>query len=700
MIKLSKGSNRANTGWLTVMGLAALLWAAGSGAGRCAADGQTTAPADRVRVVADRLNSNIEANYTEFIGNVKAVQGDFEVQSERLKVYYAESSNKQSGDPSIQRIVANGNVRIRSGERRAVADQAVYTTTTDVIVLTGNDAKVTVGKNWITGYRITHNRRTGRIKVESSEQRQVEAVFHTDPKSEPPDGGDGPLPMPKLAFTPSSAKADTRKNPDPQPATAQHPAADSDTAVRTPPQTPEIEKTPAAAVQAQAAPSAAPTPPPTPPKKPSAPAAAPTGTTAGSPASATDSAAGAADAAPEEALPAPSLRVSAQHIHESDLTDGSPRTTPSAGDAATDDRSPSSTAAGSETTAGTVEPASTPAVGAPAAPEPAAMATPATGDAASKPSAEATVAARLTPGTVRPPSPTRRAPDRTPLSAIVPYRRAVRSQPPPPKGPAPTLSPTLLVIPFQNDSTHREENLTAGLNAALGGALDRSATELRLLLAEGRRFPEAFRSPPRNLAGEVDRFKVAQTGRSKGVNLVLTGRIETVAQQAPLPRLFDTQHNRQRQWVLAVHAELIDTLTAQALFDARFVHRSEPAAPPSEARLPEHLATALKAVAQAIADRVAQDAGNYRWCTYVLDNTPDRIRLAAGRLSGLAPGMHLQLRDSYVTIDTNRQRAFAAGRSTGVLRITAVEDDSAEARLVSGRLERTGGFAVPIDDGP
>jgi len=139
-------------------------------------------PDNKVRITSDRLDTDTDARFAEFSGNVKASQGNTEIFADRLKIYYKKSSDDPatglSGGESIQRIVASGNVRINFGDRKAVAEKAEYNTETKLLVLTGENSKVTSGNNFISGEKITLDRATGKATVEGSKKR-VEALIYS-----------------------------------------------------------------------------------------------------------------------------------------------------------------------------------------------------------------------------------------------------------------------------------------------------------------------------------------------------------------------------------------------------------------------------------------------------------------------------------------------------------------------------------------
>ena len=141
---------------------------------------------EKIHITADKLISDHEAKYAEFIGNVKATQRDTVITADKLKIFFKRGmdnkKNPLAGDESIKKIVANGNVQIKFDNRVAVTQQAVYITETRVLVLSGADSKVISGNNSISGEKITVYRTDGRIQVESGKGERVEAVLYPGEK--------------------------------------------------------------------------------------------------------------------------------------------------------------------------------------------------------------------------------------------------------------------------------------------------------------------------------------------------------------------------------------------------------------------------------------------------------------------------------------------------------------------------------------
>jgi lipopolysaccharide export system protein LptA len=144
------------------------------------ASANTTQP---IEITADRLESNAKENYAEFIGSVKAKQGTTQMTADNLRIYYqgdlVNPKNNSSGKDMIKKIVAIGNVKIITDQYDASADQVDYDVVKLILVLSGKNASVRSGRNSIVGSKITLYQADGRIKVEGSPDKRVNAVFYS-----------------------------------------------------------------------------------------------------------------------------------------------------------------------------------------------------------------------------------------------------------------------------------------------------------------------------------------------------------------------------------------------------------------------------------------------------------------------------------------------------------------------------------------
>ena len=156
----------------------------------------------RTEIESDRLETNSNDKYAEFIGNVKAAQGPHRLTSDRLRIYYTGnvgSLNQPSADASddleIRKIVALGNVHIVSEEYTVETSRAEYEVATQIMTLTGANSKVTQGKNTLVGSKITVFQAEGRVQVDGEEGKRVKVTFF--PEGNEADFLKGPKQKPK-----------------------------------------------------------------------------------------------------------------------------------------------------------------------------------------------------------------------------------------------------------------------------------------------------------------------------------------------------------------------------------------------------------------------------------------------------------------------------------------------------------------------
>ena len=77
----------------------------------------------------------------------------------------------------IEKIIATGNVHIKSDELVAISHQAIYTKETGIIILSGHDSIVISGNNSIAGTQIILYMDEKGIKVTGNSTKRVEAEF-------------------------------------------------------------------------------------------------------------------------------------------------------------------------------------------------------------------------------------------------------------------------------------------------------------------------------------------------------------------------------------------------------------------------------------------------------------------------------------------------------------------------------------------
>ncbi len=128
-----------------------------------------------IEITASRLLADSVKNSVTFEGDVIARQEDMTLFSDRLYAEYAAATG------AIERIVADGNVRVVQGDREARSPHAVFYNMEQRIVLSGG-ADVVQGGNTLKGETVTVYLRENRSVVTGGEGGRVRAVIQ--PKQE------------------------------------------------------------------------------------------------------------------------------------------------------------------------------------------------------------------------------------------------------------------------------------------------------------------------------------------------------------------------------------------------------------------------------------------------------------------------------------------------------------------------------------
>lgn len=144
--------------WMSAAALAVLfaaLWLTASGVkAQSLGDkfgGFSTTSNEPINIEADQLNVNDVKKTAVFSGNVKAVQGNFELRSKSLEVFYVGGAANQSSSGKVKRLAAKGTVLITTTDSQSATSQwADFDVLKQTIVL-GDQVVLTQGGNIIKG---------------------------------------------------------------------------------------------------------------------------------------------------------------------------------------------------------------------------------------------------------------------------------------------------------------------------------------------------------------------------------------------------------------------------------------------------------------------------------------------------------------------------------------------------------------------
>jgi lipopolysaccharide export system protein LptA len=134
------------------------------------ADPPATDRREPVEITADRMEADDAAKTVIFSGNAVAKQGDVTITGDRLTIF----APPAGGD--VERVLAEGHVRIVQGARVATGERAEYFRAEERIVLTGSP-RVSEGANLVQGHEIVVFVKENRSVVKSGRDGRVNAVF-------------------------------------------------------------------------------------------------------------------------------------------------------------------------------------------------------------------------------------------------------------------------------------------------------------------------------------------------------------------------------------------------------------------------------------------------------------------------------------------------------------------------------------------
>lgn len=164
-----------------------------------------TSADDPITVEADRLEFDYEQNMLVYKGNVHVVQGDLELTSKLLTVTFDRADELERAQ--LNRVVAQGDVVIIQGERRATGNRAVFDQDSRQLILKG-DPVLRDGPNEVQGDQLTVFLDEGRSVVESSPKKRVSAVlFPGQTTGEPSEGPPPEVVPPDASPAPSGSPA-------------------------------------------------------------------------------------------------------------------------------------------------------------------------------------------------------------------------------------------------------------------------------------------------------------------------------------------------------------------------------------------------------------------------------------------------------------------------------------------------------------
>jgi lipopolysaccharide export system protein LptA len=136
-----------------------------------------------VQIEAASLEVRDKDKLATFSGNVHVIQGDTDLRSKTLLVFYEDDSGNKGGikaaqpgpggSSQIKRLEAIGNVLVTQKDQTATGDKGVFDMKTNTITLIGN-VVISQGPNVLRGERLVVDRGSGVSRMEGG---RVQGIF-------------------------------------------------------------------------------------------------------------------------------------------------------------------------------------------------------------------------------------------------------------------------------------------------------------------------------------------------------------------------------------------------------------------------------------------------------------------------------------------------------------------------------------------
>lgn len=133
-----------------------------------------------VKITSDRMTYDEAGKVVSFVGNVVAEHGQLTLWADKLSAFLASKSDKQFSADSVDRIVAEGNVKAKKDSTEGTCGKLTYYVNKQLLKME-QDPLLQDGPNSLTGEVINFHVRENRSEVVGGKKR-VKAIFMTPEK--------------------------------------------------------------------------------------------------------------------------------------------------------------------------------------------------------------------------------------------------------------------------------------------------------------------------------------------------------------------------------------------------------------------------------------------------------------------------------------------------------------------------------------
>lgn len=136
-------------------------------------------------ISSDKMTYKGQDNLVIFSGSVHVVRSDFQLWSHELHVFLKniQEDDSQGSQDNIEKILARGDVRIKSGGREGYSGLLTYHPDTGIARLEENP-RLVENQNSVEGQTIILNMNDNTSEVLGGPDKRVRVIFHSDSKTQ------------------------------------------------------------------------------------------------------------------------------------------------------------------------------------------------------------------------------------------------------------------------------------------------------------------------------------------------------------------------------------------------------------------------------------------------------------------------------------------------------------------------------------
>lgn len=134
-----------------------------------------------VQISSDRMTYDENGKVVSFEGNVVAQHGELTLWAKKLSAYFASKSGKKFSVDSVDKIVAEGDVKAKKDKTEGECQKVTYFVSKQLLTMEGNPI-LRDGPNSLTGGVINFYVRDNRSEVIRDKNTRVKAIFMTPAK--------------------------------------------------------------------------------------------------------------------------------------------------------------------------------------------------------------------------------------------------------------------------------------------------------------------------------------------------------------------------------------------------------------------------------------------------------------------------------------------------------------------------------------